>query len=52
MLTFTCHPYISGRGHRIKMLEQLIRKLKEQGAVFQRVDQTVEEFQRRAAAAA
>lgn len=48
VLTFTCHPFISGRGHRIMMLEQLIRKLKDEGAVFQRVDQTVEEFRRRA----
>jgi len=48
VLTFTCHPFISGRGHRIMMLEQLIRKLKDKGAVFQRVDQTVEEFKRRA----
>jgi peptidoglycan/xylan/chitin deacetylase (PgdA/CDA1 family) len=47
VLTFTCHPFISGRGHRIMMLEQLIRKLKDGGAVFQRVDQTVEEFRRR-----
>jgi len=47
VLTFTCHPFISGRGHRIMMLEQLIRRLKEEGAVFQRVDETVEEFRRR-----
>ena len=50
VLTFTCHPFISGRGHRIMMLEQLIRKLKDHGAVFQRVDQTVAEFARRSAA--
>ena len=48
VLTFTCHPFISGRGHRIMMLERLIRKLKDNGAVFQRVDETVEEFRRRA----
>ena len=47
VLTFTCHPFISGRGHRIMMLEQLIVRLKEEGAVFQRVDQTVEEFRQR-----
>ena len=46
VLTFTCHPFISGRGHRIMMLEQLIRKLKDNGAVFQRVDETVAEFKR------
>ena len=48
VLTCTCHPFISGRGHRIMMLEQLIRKLRAQGAVFQRMDETVEEFKRRA----
>ena len=47
VLTFTCHPFISGRGHRIMMLERLIRKLKDGGAVFQRVDETVDEFRRR-----
>lgn len=47
VLTFTCHPFISGRGHRIMMLERLIRRLKERGAVFQRVDETVAEFRRR-----
>ena len=30
------------------MLEQLIQKMKYHGAVFQRVDDTVEEFKRRA----
>jgi peptidoglycan/xylan/chitin deacetylase (PgdA/CDA1 family) len=45
VLTYTCHPFIIGRGHRIMMLEKLIRRLKDEGAVFQRVDETVEEFQ-------
>ena len=47
MLTYTCHPFIIGRGHRIMMFEQLIRKLKDSGAVFQRMDKTAEEFKRR-----
>jgi peptidoglycan/xylan/chitin deacetylase (PgdA/CDA1 family) len=47
VLTYTCHPFISGRGHRILMLERLIRRLQDEGAVFQRVDETVAEFQRR-----
>ncbi len=47
VLTFTCHPFIIGRGHRIMMLEQMIRRLKEEGAEFQRMDETVEEFRRR-----
>jgi len=47
VLTYTCHPFIIGRGHRIMMLERLIETMKEQGAVFQRVDATVEEFRQR-----
>ena len=46
-LTYTCHPFIIGRGHRIMMLERLIEAAKDEGAVFQRVDETVEEFKRR-----
>ena len=46
VLTYTCHPFIIGRGHRIMMLERLIRTMKDEGAVFQRVDETVEEFKR------
>jgi peptidoglycan/xylan/chitin deacetylase (PgdA/CDA1 family) len=47
VLTYTCHPFIIGRGHRIMMLDRLIGLLKEEGAMFQRVDQTVDEFKRR-----
>jgi peptidoglycan/xylan/chitin deacetylase (PgdA/CDA1 family) len=46
-LTYTCHPFIIGRGHRIMMLERLIETMKDEGAVFQRVDETVDEFKRR-----
>ena len=52
VLTYTCHPFIIGRGHRVMMLERLIRRMKEEGAVFQRVDQTVEEFRERVPQAA
>jgi peptidoglycan-N-acetylglucosamine deacetylase len=48
VLTYTCHPFIIGRGHRIMMLERLIQTMKEEGAVFQRVDETVDEFKARA----
>lgn len=47
VLTYTCHPFIIGRGHRIMMLERVIRRLLEQGAVFQRMDDTVAEFSNR-----
>ena len=49
VLTYTCHPFIIGRGHRIMMLERLIQRLKDEGAVFQRLDDTVEEFKLRVA---
>jgi len=49
VLTYTCHPFIIGRGHRIMMLERLIKRLKDEGAVFQRVDDTVMEFKERKA---
>ncbi len=44
VLTYTCHPFIIGRGHRIMMLERLIRRLKDEGAVFQRMDETAGEW--------
>jgi peptidoglycan/xylan/chitin deacetylase (PgdA/CDA1 family) len=47
VLTYTCHPFIIGRGHRVMMLERLIARMKDEGAVFQRVDETVEEFRQR-----
>ena len=49
VLTYTCHPFIIGRGHRIMMLEKLILRIIEEGGVFQRVDETVDEFKARAA---
>lgn len=49
VLTYTCHPFIIGRGHRIMMLERLIKRLKDEGAVLQRMDDTVEEFKLRVA---
>ena len=47
VLTYTCHPFIIGRGHRIMMLERLIERMKAEGAVFQRIDVSVEEFRHR-----
>lgn len=50
VLTYTCHPFIIGRGHRMLMLERLIRRIIDEGGVFQRVDETVDEFKARKAA--
>ena len=43
-LTYTCHPFVIGRGHRMMMLERLIVGLIEQGAVFLTMEQAVDEF--------
>ncbi len=34
VLTYTFHPHIIGRGHRMLVLERLIRGLRDQGATF------------------
>ena len=47
VMTYICHPFIIGRGHRMLMLESLIRRVLDEGGVFQRVDDTADEFRRR-----
>ena len=47
VLTYTCHPFISGRGHRIMALERMIQQLQNEGAVFMRVNEAADEFRRR-----
>jgi peptidoglycan-N-acetylglucosamine deacetylase len=44
ILTYTCHPYVIGRGHRMLMLERLIEGLREMGAVFLAMEEAVDEF--------
>ncbi|WP_108661121.1 polysaccharide deacetylase family protein [Acuticoccus kandeliae] len=44
VLTYTCHPYVSGRGHRMMMLERLINSLSEMGAVFMAMEDAAAEF--------
>jgi len=34
ILTYTFHPFVIGRGHRMRMLERLIQKLADEGAEF------------------
>jgi hypothetical protein len=48
VLTYTCHPYVIGRGHRMLMLERLIEGLLGQGAVFATMADAVDEFVSRA----
>ena len=47
VLTYTCHPFIIGRGHRMMMLEKLIRACADNGAVFLTMEQAVAEFKKR-----
>jgi peptidoglycan/xylan/chitin deacetylase (PgdA/CDA1 family) len=48
VLTFTFHPYVIGRGGRMLILEKLIRKLKDGGAVFVTVEAAAAEYAGRA----
>jgi peptidoglycan/xylan/chitin deacetylase (PgdA/CDA1 family) len=43
-LTYTFHPQVVGRGHRMLMLEQLIRSLSELGATFMRMGDVAGEW--------
>ena len=47
VLTYTFHPQVIGRGHRMLMLEQLIETLGELGATFARMDAVADEFAQR-----
>ncbi|MEP7245537.1 MAG: polysaccharide deacetylase [Gammaproteobacteria bacterium] len=47
VITFTFHPFVIGRGHRMLALEGLIEHLKNTGAVFMRLEDAAREFQRK-----
>ena len=44
ILTYTFHPHVIGRGHRMMMLERLIQRLIEGGAVFSTMEDAMEEW--------
>ncbi len=44
VLTYTCHPYVIGRGHRMLMLERLLDALVERGAVFLTLEEAAREY--------
>jgi peptidoglycan/xylan/chitin deacetylase (PgdA/CDA1 family) len=44
ILTYTMHPYVIGRGHRMMMLERLVLRLLEGGAVFLTMEEAASEF--------
>lgn len=48
ILTYTFHPFVIGRGHRMLILERLIDTLVSEGAEFLRMHEAAEEYDRRA----
>ena len=48
VITYTFHPFVIGRGGRMLMLEKLIKKLKDGGAVFTTLENAVAEYDKRA----
>lgn len=47
ILTYTCHPYVIGRGHRMIMLEKLFKALQEKGASFITLEQAARLYDQR-----
>ena len=47
VLTYTCHPYVIGRGARMMMLERVILAAAKRGAVFMTMEDAVAEFKKR-----
>lgn len=51
IFTITCHPFVIGRGHRMRMLEKLLVELQQRGAVFVTMHEAAAEFLDRGATA-
>lgn len=49
VITYTFHPFVIGRGHRMMALEKLIGTLRDKGAAFLTMEQAAHEFSARAA---
>jgi peptidoglycan/xylan/chitin deacetylase (PgdA/CDA1 family) len=47
VIIYTFHPYVIGRGGRMAILEKLIRKLKDSGAVFTTVEAAAAEYEKK-----
>ncbi len=47
VLTYTLHPFVIGRGHRLKMLARLLAELRARGAVFVTAEQAIAEHAER-----
>jgi peptidoglycan/xylan/chitin deacetylase (PgdA/CDA1 family) len=52
VVTYTFHPFVIGRGHRMVILEQLVRTMKERGAVFMTMEDAAAEYAQRASVTA
>ena len=48
VITYTFHPFVIGRGHRMVILDKLIATLKANGAVFMTLENAAAEFEQRA----
>ncbi len=44
IITYSCHPQVIGRGHRMLMLERLIEKLKQHQVTFMAMEDAVDEY--------
>lgn len=47
VITYTFHPFVIGRGHRMMMLEKLICTLQDSGAVFMKLEDAAAEHEQR-----
>ena len=47
ILTYTCHPFVIGRGHRMLMLEQLLHGLTKMNAEFLTMAQAAQRYDTR-----
>lgn len=47
ILTYTFHPHVIGRGHRMKMLDKLIKKLAKAGASFITMEEGVAKYRKK-----
>jgi peptidoglycan/xylan/chitin deacetylase (PgdA/CDA1 family) len=47
VLTYTFHPHVIGRGHRMIILEKMIKELRRMGATFVTMEQAVAEYRKK-----
>lgn len=45
IITFTFHPFVIGRGHRMRLLDRLIRRFHEEGAQFVTMEEAMRLYQ-------